>query len=355
MRPDSLTRLRLLLCSLAISLGCGGDPTDPDPDPVGTITNVRGRTDRTVAIAGQTREFVVYVGSSVGANQAVPVVFMFHGTSGDGPQFYDQSGWKQKADAEGFIAVFPSALSYCFYEDENKDGDFVDQDELKVTTKWTHGDLGDPTKMPLCSANVIANLNAQQRARVDHPLRDDVSFVDAMITFLKANYRIDEKAIYSTGFSNGAQFSNRLGIERSNVFAATAAHAGGTSVPTTNGRLMSVVSSIGTLDDRILAPLGIAEIPIGQTTLSEYPILAAVMVAPLLAQQKLTQAFTYTELTISGKKVGRWVFSTSTSGGTNSVTFVLFDDNYHTYPNGSGYPIIMANLLWDFFKTQRLP
>lgn len=340
---------------MATAVACGGGTTDPDPDDPGGVTNVPGRTDRTVVVSGLTREFVVYAGSTVGATTAVPVVFMFHGTSGDGPQFYNTSAWKEKADAEGFIAVFPSALTYCFYEDENKDGDFVDAGERKITSKWTHGDLGNPAEMPLCTANVIAGLSAPQRALVDHPFQEDVPFVDAMIAFLKQNYRIDEKAIYSTGFSNGAQFSNRLAVERNNVFAATAAHAGGTSVPTTNGRMMSAVASIGTLDDRITGPLGVSEIPLGPTTLEDYPTIPVIMIQPLLTQLKLATAYTYTELTIGGKRVGRWVFSTSTSGGSNSLTFLLFEDNYHTYPNGTSYPIVMANLLWEFFRAQRLP
>lgn len=343
-----------------VAVACGGGSTGPGPDDPGDpggngVTNVPGRTDRSIVLAGQTREFVVYVGSGVAATTAVPVVFMFHGTSGDGPQYYDISGWRQKADQEGFIAVFPSALTYCFYEDENKDGDFDDADERKVFTKWTHGDLGRPDQMPLCTAQVIASLPAQQRALVDHPFQEDVPFVDAMIAFLKQHYRIDEKAIYSTGFSNGAQFSNRLAVERSAVFAATAAHAGGMSVAPGTGRLLSAVSSIGTMDDRLLSALGVTQVPLGHTTLNDIPGIGVIMCQPLLTQLKLTQDYTYSEVVIGGKRIGRWVFSTSTAGGNNSLTFALFEDNTHTYPNGASYPVVMANLLWEFFRTQRLP
>ena len=65
---------------------------------------------------------------------AVPVVFMLLGTSGTGEEFLADSRWREKADTVGFIAVFPTALTYCFREDENRDGDFVDVDELKATT-----------------------------------------------------------------------------------------------------------------------------------------------------------------------------------------------------------------------------
>src|SRR5690606_4407811 len=44
----------------------------------------------------------------------------------------------------------------------------------------------------------------------------------AMIADLKERYPIDEKRIYATGFSNGAQFSYRLACELSDVLAAVA-------------------------------------------------------------------------------------------------------------------------------------
>lgn len=64
------------------------------------------------------------------------------------------SGWVEKADALGFIAVFPSALAYCLGDDEDFDG-VVEPDEYKVTTKWAAGALGTAA-MPLCSEEQIA-------------------------------------------------------------------------------------------------------------------------------------------------------------------------------------------------------
>ena len=342
---------------MALTLACGSGSTEPDSNnnnpPGSTRTNVSGRTDRTITVDGQQREFVVYVGSTVGATTAVPVVFMYHGTSGDGPEFFDQSGWRQQADQEGLIAVFPSGLTYCLFEDENRDGDFSDPGERHVTTKWAAGELGSAA-MPLCTAQDLATLNAQNRALADHPLRNDVAFVDAMIAFLKQNYVIDEKAIYSTGFSNGAQFSNRLAVERNNVFAATAAHAGGLVVPPNPGRNLSAIFSGGASDPNVCAILGVSAIPISANTLNDFPLLMG-QIQPLLQQLRLTTAYTYSQPVINGKQVGRWTFSTSTAGASNSLTFNLLEDNLHAYPNGTGHPIVMANLLWQFFKTQRLP
>ena len=344
---------------VAVTLACSGGSTEPDDGgtpPPPSVTNTPGTTTRTLTVDGSQRQFVVHVGSTVGASTAVPVVFMLHGTTGDGQQFFNISGWREKADQEGFIAVFPSSLEYCFYEDENQDGDFDDAGERKIATKWTHGDLGNPTAMPLCTPQVIASLPAAVRATVDHPFREDVPFFDAMIAFLKANYVIDEKRIYVTGFSNGAQFANRLAIERNSIFASTAAHAGGTSVVPTTGRQMQVVSSVGNLDDRYTVPFGVTEFPVQESTLTAYPRLGVAFVQPVITQLNLTSAYTYDELTIAGKKVGRWQFRTGKTGPTTSaVVFLMFKDNYHTYPNGTTYPVVMANVLWEFFKTQRLP
>ena len=80
-----------------------------------------GRIVRHLTVDGVVREVVLHVPDSVNGSQDVPVVFMLHGTSGDGDKFYNISGWKEKADQEGFIAVFPSALTYCFGEDEDYD------------------------------------------------------------------------------------------------------------------------------------------------------------------------------------------------------------------------------------------
>ena len=168
--------LGLILWAAAACSGNNSGTTEPGSggNPPGQgVANVPGTTNRTVTVQGLQREFVVHVGSSVGTSTSAPIVFMLHGTSGDGRQFLQISGWREKADQEGIIAVFPSALPHCFYEDENNDGDFADADERKVTTKWAHGELGVPATMPLCPAAVIASLPSQNRALVDHPLADE--------------------------------------------------------------------------------------------------------------------------------------------------------------------------------------
>ena len=54
------------------------------------------RTDFTLKLDGADREYIVVKPSGIVPQGGYPVVFMFHGTSGDGEQFYNSSNWKEK-------------------------------------------------------------------------------------------------------------------------------------------------------------------------------------------------------------------------------------------------------------------
>ncbi len=58
------------------------------------------RTDFTLKLDGADREYIVVKPSGVVPPGGYPVVFMFHGTSGDGEQFYNTSRWKEKGEKE---------------------------------------------------------------------------------------------------------------------------------------------------------------------------------------------------------------------------------------------------------------
>jgi poly(3-hydroxybutyrate) depolymerase len=280
---------------------------------------------------------------------------MLHGTSQEGLDFYTDSKWREKADEVGLIVVFANALSYCYSEDENGDGDFVDPGERRVSTKWTHGPLGDPAQMPFCTAAEIATLSAQQRALIDHPFQDDVLYLDAVIAFLKTNNVIDEKRIYAAGFSNGASFASRLAVERSQTFAAIAAHAGPLQVPPVPGRTLSFMATLGAKDDKIAVTTGLAQLPVSPSLLTDVPAIKSKGITPMLTQLRLADANTYDVATVSGKRVATFAFRTSLAGASNEYTFSIIEDNFHQYPNGVNHPVVMANLLWPFFETKRLP
>ena len=352
---------RLSLIGVLGFLGCGGvesaapdggaaDAADVDANPV---ANVAGTYTHTLDVDGVTREVIVYVPELAAGTTAVPAVFMLHGTSGDGERFYNISGWVEKADAEGLVAVFPSALTYCLKEDENRDGDLDDPGERKVTTKWASGELGTAT-MPLCTAEEIAALSAENQALVDHPLADDVAYLDAVLDLLATGYAVDDARIHASGFSNGAGMTSRLALERADRYAAIAAAAGGLKLPAAPAaRPLSLVFSVGTVDPGFAAALGVPEIPIRPTVISEYPALAA-MVAEYLVVLELEDAYTFEEQVVSGKRIGRYTYATSAIGADNTFTFVLVEDCEHQYPNGTNHPLVIADPLWTFFAAQSL-
>lgn len=325
--------------------------TDAAADAAPVATNTPGKHLETLTVGGQPRTFIVYV-PELARGQVAPVVFMLHGTSGDGQKFYAISGWKEKADAEGMIVVFPDALTHCFFEDENDDGDFADADERKITTKWASGQIGDAS--PLCTAAELAALQPAQRALVDHPLADDLAFFDAMRATLAERYRIDAKALYVTGFSNGGQMAARLAVARSDVIAAVHVAAGTLTVPEVATRPLSLIFSVGSLDDRFTSAAGVAELPLTEEDLAALPVFKGIVAAYLNGLQ-LAQDYTFQEQTVGGEGVARFHYATSLAGADNTFEAVVLEGLDHAYPNGQNHPIRAADTVWTFFKDHRLP
>lgn len=303
-------------------------------------------------VDGIQRRYIVHVPRRALETRNPAAVFMFHGTSGDGEEFYDISGWKEKAEAEGFIAVFPSSLTYCLKEDENRDGDFDDAGETKVTTKWAAGALGAPEVMPLCSPEEIAALPPEQQKLVDHGIADDVAFVDTMIDDLIRNHRVDPRRIYASGFSNGGGFVSRLVQERSDRFAAIHAAAGGPFLPPFLAARpdIRVIFTVGSRDANYTEALGVAELALGPELLN-VPLIHD-RVASFRTMKGLEDVFRYSRLLVSGKSVGQFIYDRGPCGGRLDV--YVIDDLGHQYANGRNHPIVYANELWAVFRNESL-
>jgi polyhydroxybutyrate depolymerase len=315
-----------------------------DGAPPAPLANVPGKYVHELIVDGIPREVVVYVPALAAGTTPVEVVFMFHGTTGNGEKFYNISGWKEKADAEGLIAVFPSALTYCFHDDDNNNGNFLDPGEQKVTTTWQNGALGVLGKKPLCTPAEVALLSPANQVLVNHPLVDDIVFVDAMLNLMTTSYVVDAARIYASGFSNGGSFTMRLVLERADRFAAIAAAAGSfaASPLVAAARAISVVTSIGNLDN---APL---PFPLEESSIQDSHIKDR-FVTPMLTMLQLADVYTFTAQTIAGKQVLRWSYTTSTAGAANVFHMILIEDLDHAYPNG------IVDPLWLFFSGYALP
>ncbi|MCC7436898.1 MAG: T9SS type A sorting domain-containing protein [Armatimonadetes bacterium] len=281
--------------------------------------SAQNRYDVNMMVDSVKRETIVVVPSGTPPAGGYPVVFMFHGTSGDGEKFYNISGWKEKGEAEKFITVFPSSRAYCITEDGQQ----------KTTTKWHCGEL-DEIACP------------------GQNLKNDVTFVRAMVDSLKDRFPVNPNKFYVSGFSNGACFAFKLAVEMSDVFAAIAASGGGFN-PLDSAepkRKIPLWLTFGTNDDRWIEPFaqyGITELPYNDSSVFMFRKLIG----------RYTGAYGYdTTYTKDSTKTFLTYHYADPEGTTNAsgFRFTLINDLYHQYPNGKNVPYAAANYYWEFFS-----
>lgn len=179
-----------------------------------------GANCRVADVDGFPRQYIVYVPAVAPRGGGLPVVTMLHGSSGDGPQFLRISGWREKADAEGIVAIFPTALpAYTT--------DPTDDTPDRCTTKWHQYGLASTV-----SADVKPVLVGPSGPLLGYPPSapwpaDDPAFVRAMLDDVQALLPVDPRRLYVSGFSNGAAFAARVALEVSDRIAAVGIVGGG--------------------------------------------------------------------------------------------------------------------------------
>lgn len=282
-------------------------------------SNSQRRFDVQFMVDGRMRESIIVLPSTAPPSGGYPVVFMLHGTSGDGLKFYNISGWKELGEEENFITVFPSALSWCFVEDGIE----------KHLTRWVNGTV------------------------LDHPCSgppqeyvDDVKFLKVLAKRIADTFPVNQKMIFSSGFSNGCSMIHKLAIDAGDVFAAVA----GTSSPLAAGDSSWPVNRIpvwfmlGTLDDGFIVP-PFTELPFGGDSILsylKYPLNRA------LVCQGLSNEFTKTEKDSSHT----YRFTKNLPGEISKpYFFTLLKGMTHEYPNGENYPVSAPRIFWEFFKN----
>jgi polyhydroxybutyrate depolymerase len=134
-----------------------------------------------IASGGQTREYRLHVPPSYRPGQPMPLIINLHGYNSNAAQQEHVSGMSAKADEAGFIVAYPEGLG--------------------SPQSWHFG--------PGAAAAA------------------DLEFIRALISHLQEQLSIDSARIYATGISNGAQMSNRLGCDLSDVIAAIGPVSGG--------------------------------------------------------------------------------------------------------------------------------
>ncbi len=141
---------------------------------------------------GYDRQYLLHVPPHLDRSAALPVVLMFHGAGATARWTVEETGWVQKADREGFLAVFPEGVPAF---------------------------PGDP---PSFRRNPQLWNDGSGRGRIGELNVDDPGFVRALLDQLEVAYAVDAARIFATGFSNGGGLVFRLGVEMSDRLAAIA-------------------------------------------------------------------------------------------------------------------------------------
>jgi polyhydroxybutyrate depolymerase len=283
---------------------------------------VVGKNRFTTVVNNDTREYYVHVPRSYNQATASPVVFMLHGTSGNGEKFYNISGWKEVGEAENIITVFPSSWRHCI----------IDDGVRKNTTKWNIY----PGSFEYCSGEVP---------------KDDIRFLNQVIDELCGKFNINQKMIYMVGFSNGGQMTARVGIEMSDRVAAIVSSAGSLRAGQTYTpkRLLPNLVQVGNRDDRYF---GTTAAPMNFDQLfTQFPFLKG-MLGTYASSYRLN--FNYT----TGGDPNNVIYldAKGTSGDPNNVfRFALIKGMFHVYPNGTNFRLNGAEMNWKWLKQYKLP
>ena len=152
-----------------------------------------------LSIDGREREYLLHLPPKSVCEGPLPLVVVFHGYASSARSTERGTGMSDKADREGFIAVYPQAAGF-------------------IRTTWNAG---------FCCGDAYLQGVA------------DLKFFKKLIETLRSNLNIDSARIYVAGFSNGGMMAYSIATQMPNAIAAIAvvsATAGIRSVESHNAR-----------------------------------------------------------------------------------------------------------------------
>ena len=146
-----------------------------------------GDHSRSLMVGDQQRSYLVHVPKGLDLSQPAPVVLALHGASMSGPMMVWFTGLNRKADAAGFIVVYPNGSGTAPF------------------LTWNAGGM-------------------RPEAGAVRP--DDVAFIRQLLDDLATTVKVDPQRVYACGMSNGGMMCYRLAAELSDRIAAIAPVAG---------------------------------------------------------------------------------------------------------------------------------
>ncbi len=307
-----------LLLTLFIAT-CGSEDETPTID---TLDYTTGKNSYRLTASGVERNFHVFVPSGYDENVPVPLVFMFHGSGGNGNATYQNSGWKEVAEQHNFICVFPTGLEYFI----------VSLNTLQ--TKWSS-----------------TGLDGELQEGVE--VVDDIPFVTGMLDQLIATFNIDENRIYASGFSNGGGFSkSRIMCELSDRFAAigtSGGHALPQVVPVQSNDILALHTIMGTNDDKKLNSAGQTNpFPMDAEEIMSHDYLKG-NIDNILEMLQLGDSYD-SEAEMPHFNTLR--FRDALPANDNEFRFRMVKGMGHIWPNGNNHAsgLSAPELFWPFFQ-----
>ncbi|MGA2353540.1 MAG: Ig-like domain repeat protein [Terriglobales bacterium] len=163
--------------------------------------------DSTMTWDGVTRYYEVYLPSNLPANP--PMLLMLHGTrttsTEDSQAVISLNwGWQPVADQYGFILVKPAST----------------YDANSHQWNWNAYCMDGTALCAPNGANGGAFAYAEGCESADSECPDDAGFLRALIGVLTSQYGVNPKMVYVSGFSSGAEMTERVGVELSDIVAA---------------------------------------------------------------------------------------------------------------------------------------
>jgi polyhydroxybutyrate depolymerase len=222
--------------------------TPPAATCAGASSLPAGNQSFTIEHDGRERTFIVHVPGDLDPSRRAPLVVDMHGLTSSAGAQAALSGWRAKADEEGFIVVHPQGLG----------------------NSWNGGDL-------CCGSSQSGDV-------------DDEGFIRAMVAQIEEQGCIDSQRVYATGLSNGGAMSHLLACNAADLFAATAPVSMGNGArPCEPSRPISVVMTRGTRDALVNFDGGL--FPSAQEDFEQWAALNGCEGEPE-AQGELCQAYT---------------------------------------------------------------
>jgi len=273
------------------------------------------RFNETITVDGILRSYTLNLPPGYYDSSDFSLVIALHGGGGSARQFEITSGLTDKANASGFIVVYPDGTG-------------------QIET-WNAGTC--------CGFAVNKQI-------------DDVKFISALIDKLVSTYKINPKKVYATGHSNGGMMCYRLACDLANKIAAVAPNSSTMVVtsPCNPSRAIPVLHMHSKLDQNVIYTGGVGD---GVSGVYCPPIDSVLNVFSLK-----NNCSNPSQIIVSNSL---YTFTKWSSCANNiTIQYYLTNDGGHAWPGGlPGGPdsdtpstaINANNLLWDFFQQYQMP